>query len=309
MNELVSLMQPQFDAKQLFLKLEIMPDAPLRINSDPDKLRQILKNFLANAVKFTDNGGVTITLKFSGGGDSAALPICISIRDTGIGIARDKQRLVFQAFKQVDGSTSRRYGGTGLGLSISRELAHLLGGEIELLSEVGEGADFQLRLPLVFDREQIQHEQVGIDEPALNIEKTPQLENGVRFEGLHALIIDDDVRNLLALTTLLEQWGFRVTGAGDAEEALEALSEDEFAIILMDIKMPAIDGYATMKKIRHDYECNIVPIVALTSKADKQERDACLKGGANEYLVKPVETEDLKTALVALLMNKEPGQQ
>ena len=122
---------------------------------------------------------------------------------------------------------------------------------------------------------------------------------------MHALIIDDDVQNLLALTTVLEKWGFRVTGAGDAEEAIEALSEEEFAIILMDIKMPAMDGYATMKKIRQDYDCNAVPIIALTSQADTQERDACLQGGANEYLVKPVETEQLKTALVQLLMNKE----
>ena len=161
----------------------------------------------------------------------------------------------------------------------------------------------------MFDRETIQHEQVGVDEPAVDIEATQQLESDARFDGMQALIIDEDVHNLLALTTVLEKWGFGVTGAGDADEALEALAEEEFVIILMDIRMPSMDGYATMKKIRQDYDCDAVPIVALTSKAETRERDACLQGGANEYLVKPVEIQELKTALEQFLMKKEPGQQ
>lgn len=301
LNNLVALMKPQFDARGLYLKLIIDPDVTTHINTDTDKLRQIVKNFLSNAVKFTDSGGVTMRLMKSEGKEAESLPVCISVKDTGIGIAKNKHDLVFQAFKQADGSTSRRYGGTGLGLSISRELAHLLGGEIELHSEENQGADFRLLLPLVFDRERIEHEQVGIDEPAIEPEEMQQLESDMHFENKQALLIDDDVKNLLALTMLLEKWGFKVTGAGDADEALEALAEEQFDIILIDIMMPAMDGYATMKKIRQDYACGTVPIIALSSQADNKEREACLDGGANEYLAKPVATDALKSVLIDLL--------
>ena len=308
LNELIDLMRPQFEEKSLYLKLNLDQAVVRAINSDPDKLRQILKNFLANAVKFTESGGVIISLMPAENMGPAGESVCISVKDTGIGIAADKQQLVFQAFKQVDGSTSRRYGGTGLGLSISRELAQLLGGEIELKSDVGEGADFRLLLPRVFDRERIRHEQVGVDEPALDMQEMQPVENGRQFIGKQALIIDGDVRNLLALTTLLESYGFKVTGAGDADEALEVMADEEFDVILIDIMMPANGGYATMNKIRQEYACASVPIIALTSKADNLEREACLDGGANEYLAKPVGTEQLHTALIELLEEQSPGQ-
>jgi len=302
---LVELMQPQFDVKGLYLKLEVSPEAPVRINSDREKLRQICKNFLSNAVKFTQKGGVTISLTRNINDKTAAsLPVCISVSDTGIGIAGDKQELVFRAFKQADGSTSRRYGGTGLGLSISRELAHLLGGRIELISDEGKGAEFRLCLPLVFDRQTIVNEQVGIDEPVLDINPDEAIEDEPLFNNMQALIIDPDLRNLLALTTLLERWGFRVIGAGDSSEAVEVLAEEQIAVILMDILMPAQEGYATIKKIRSEYGCDAVPIVALTNRENDEERINCLQGGANEYLAKPVEAGNLKLILVQLLMKE-----
>lgn len=309
LDDLVSLMLPQFEARNLYLKLEIKPDAAVQVNTDPDKLRQILKNFLSNAVKFTRTGGVTMVLSQSVGTEVEALPVTISVKDTGIGIASDKHELIFQAFKQVDGSTSRRYGGTGLGLSISLELAHLLGGEIELISEEGKGADFRIRLPLAFDRERIKHEQVGVNEPAISIKQSPGVENDRLFDGMQVLIVDADVHNLLLLTTLLEKWGFKVTGAGDADEALEAMSEEEFTIILMDIMLTTENGYDTIEKIRQDYDCDAMPVIALTSKADTEEKHACLQAGASEYLVKPVDSEDLRATLVQLLMKKEPGKE
>ncbi|MGD2118466.1 MAG: ATP-binding protein [Chromatiales bacterium] len=306
LNDLIDLMRPQFEQKGLYLKLDIDPEAPLVINSDPDKLRQILKNFLSNAVKFTDQGGVTIRLFHqTAPSNGGSLPVCISIRDTGIGIPADKQDVIFQAFKQADGSTSRRYGGTGLGLTISRQLAHLLGGDIELSSHAGGGADFRLRLPLVFDRETIVEEQLGVDEaaPQEMTEGSEALE-AMDFSGLRVLLVDDDVRNLLALTPLLEKWGFEVTGAGDGHEALEALDEEPIDIVLLDIMMPEMDGYDTMSRIRQQYDCDQLPVVALTAKASEGEEQTCLESGANEYLAKPIEVNDLKRAMIRLLKHR-----
>lgn len=299
LEDLVGLMQPQFDEKNLFLKLNIDSQAVPTINTDPDKLRQILKNFLSNAVKFTESGGVTVSLCHID--QASQLPVCISIRDTGIGIPRNQQALIFQAFKQADGSTSRRYGGTGLGLSISRELAHLLGGRIDLQSEPGQGADFRLALPLVFDRETIVDEQVGIDEPAIDPGQLHALTDKIDFNHSRILVVESDVRNLLALTTLLESWSLQVTGAGDIDEALEAFEDETFCAILIDVKMSSVDGYAALKKIREEYKCSDLPIIALTGDHDDTEMQACLDGGANAYLAKPIEPAALEIVLKDLL--------
>lgn len=300
---LVSLMQPQFDEKHLFLELKIDRNVSSTINTDPDKLRQILKNFLSNAVKFTDKGGVTVSLCSVEDEKSSQLPVCISIRDTGIGIPADKQALIFQAFKQADGSTSRRYGGTGLGLSISRELAHLLGGQIDLQSEPGKGSDFRVRLPLVFDRETIVDEQIGIDEPAIDADQLNALKDKVDFKGLRVLIVEADVPNLLSLTTLLESWSLRVTGAGDIDEALEVLEEETFSAILIDVKMSSVDGFAALKKIREEYHCGDLPIIALTGSHDDTEMQACMDGGASAYMVKPIDPARLEKLLKEFLEN------
>jgi len=307
LNEVHQLMEPQFTQKNLFLKINIEDDAPISINTDADKLKQILKNFLSNAIKFTEVGGVTISLSHRIGAENAdAFPICISIKDTGIGIPNDKQELIFQAFKQVDGSTSRRFGGTGLGLSISRELAHLLGGEIELKSVENEGSDFRLRLPLAFDRETIKNEQIGIDEP-LNVSGFDLQENvdeDIDFTGRQALIVDADIRDLLSLTTMLESCGFQVMGADDQEETLEAVTEENFAVVLMDTMMPGLNGYDTMKKIHQQPDCSELPIVAFTSGLDEAEYDACISSGASDCLVKPVNEKELKKVLMKLLIKE-----
>jgi len=294
LQDLVTLMQPQFDEKQLFLELKIDENVASTINTDADKLRQILKNFLSNAVKFTGKGGVTVSLCSVADEKTSQLPVCISIRDTGIGIPADKQSLIFQAFKQADGSTSRRYGGTGLGLSISRELAHLLGGQIDLQSEPGQGADFRIRLPLVFDRETIVDEQVGIDEPAIDSDQLHAFKDKIDFKGLKVLVVESDVPNLLALTTLLESWSLRVTGAGDIDEALEVLEDETFSAILVDVKMSSPDGYAALKKIREEYRCGELPIIALTGSHDDTEMQACMDGGASAYMAKPIDPAELE---------------
>ena len=296
---LMELVHPQFQAKRLPLKLVIDNDAPRRIHSDPDKVRQILKNFLSNAVKFTARGSVTLRLSDAGNTSRCNCDLRISVQDTGIGIPRSQQAHIFEAFKQADGSTSRRYGGTGLGLTISEQLAHLLGGEIELDSREGKGATFSLLLPMEFDPTRVAEGRADAADQPEEEPESPQedpMENSKIEAGNHrVLLVDDDVRNLLALTPLLERWGLEVTAAGDGIEALEVLEEDDaFSIVLMDIMMPGPDGYDTIRRIRAEKRFQDLAIIALTAKAGDKERETCIEAGADDFISKPVDTKELK---------------
>lgn len=296
-SDLVDLVQPQFDAKGLRLVLEQQAMPPVEFVSDQDKVRQILKNFLSNALKFTHQGSVTLRSWYRD--QDSDRPVCFSVWDTGIGIPPDKHQLIFEAFKQADGSTSRRYGGTGLGLSISRELAHLLGGEIKLESDGEQGAEFTLCLPLSIDQQgspsrpqeeanaaagETSQEKAwmqGHPEPA---EKS--IGDSASFSGHRILLVDDELRNLLALTPRLEAWGLQVVAAGDAMEALETLREDaDFSLVLMDLGMPGQDGYDTIKVIREKMQLTALPIIAMGTGDVADEPEYCLDAGADDCLV------------------------
>ncbi|MEJ2466407.1 MAG: ATP-binding protein [Candidatus Thiodiazotropha sp.] len=308
-NELIELVQPQFDAKGLRLSLEQDQELPAQFVSDQEKVRQILKNFLSNALKFTHEGGVTLYLAHRP--ENADMPLCFSVRDTGVGIPADKHHLIFEAFKQADGSTSRRYGGTGLGLSISRELARLLGGEITLNSEEGRGADFTLCLPLTFDYQSLPtQQQVDFTEledmpPQDRLLRQPTAEDALPnaiaappFAGHRVLVVDDDLRNLLSLTPQLESWGLQVVAAGDAQEALETLREDNaFSLVLMDLVMPEQDGYDTIKEIRDKMQLTALTIIAMGADDAIDERDRCLAAGADDCLLERNDTLALKRIL------------
>lgn len=305
---LQELFQTQFDAKGLYLRLKINEQAPQTIFTDNDKLGQIIKNFLSNAIKFTDHGGVTLRLDNNTGGTRGNYPVKISTKDTGIGIPKEKQALVFEAFEQADGSTSRRYGGTGLGLSISRELARLLGGTIELESEEGQGSTFSLLLPMEFEPSRVGPEQILSDSqsnPDLPEPRLPEAD----FHGKKILIVDDDLHNLLALTPVLERWGLDITAAGDGPEALEILDETEqFDLVLMDIMLPGMDGFETIRRIRHHSALQTLPIICLSAKESAENRRRCLEDGANEVLSKPVEPNLLVNILSRYLTPSKAGQ-
>ena len=290
------LLKPQFDEKNLELTLRVDEDVAQTIVTDSEKLRQIVINFLSNAVKFTATGGATIRLA---PGDS--LPVSISVSDTGIGIPKGKQALVFEAFKQADGSTSRRYGGTGLGLTISQELACLLGGQIEVTSETGKGATFTLLLPL--EMPAVPGEIAG-NSPA-DDEADSAAGHAIPaadYAGARVLLVDDDVRNLLAMTPLLERWGLEVMAAGDGEEALETLEGTAgFSVVLMDIMMPGMDGLEVIKQMRQRPSFKDLPVIALTAKAGDDDRRQCMAAGANAYIAKPVEPAELKAILDTFL--------
>jgi signal transduction histidine kinase/ActR/RegA family two-component response regulator len=300
LSDIVMLLKPQFDEKHLDLVLHIDEGVPETIVTDGEKLRQIVVNFLSNAVKFTESGGATIRLE---PGDS--LPVSISVSDTGIGIPAGKWGLVFEAFKQADGSTSRRYGGTGLGLTISQELARLIGGKIVVASEAGKGSTFSLLLPLEIPAlpEEADAGKRFARQPDRPAERALPMAD---YQGARVLLVDDDVRNLLALTPLLERWGLDVMAAGDAEEALETLEDaGEFRLVIMDIMMPGMDGFEAIEKMRQRPAYRTLPVIALTARAGDQDRQQCQAAGADAVLVKPVDPQVLKNALDTFLSDND----
>ncbi|MFZ0257980.1 MAG: ATP-binding protein [Gammaproteobacteria bacterium] len=299
--ELIELVRPQFDAKGIVLSLQIDHDAPRSIVSDGDRVSQIVKNFLSNAVKFTREGEVQVKLSRSAEADAAERPVMLSVHDTGIGIPKGKHELIFEAFKQADGSTRRRYGGSGLGLSISRELAQLMGGRIGLLSEEGCGSIFALFLPLVFEPASAQGagDESRADEAA-GVEQQPFPD--ADFSTHRVLVVDDEMKNLLELVPVLEHWGLEVTAAGDGTEALETLAADgDFDLVLMDIMMPGMGGFDVIARLRARAKLREVPVVALITRADQLDRQACLARGADDVLIKPVNPMELRDLLADYL--------
>lgn len=304
--DLMEMVKPQFDAKDLQLTHEYGDSLPETILSDQYKVRQILINFLSNALKFTHQGGAKLCIFMHP--EEEEHPLCFTVEDSGVGIPKSKHELIFEAFKQADGSTNRRFGGTGLGLSISRELAHLLGGEVSLESEEGAGARFTLCLPLELDHSTLSSHQVELQtasEPLLMQDRFPTLTITsqpepliIPFAGKRILVVDDDLQSLLALTPLLEEWGFEVTAAGDGQEAIDTLKDDpDFNIVLMDIMMPELDGYDTIRHIRSKMQLDTLNVIVLSAKNAAEDRKQCLEAGADEVLTKPVTPEKLQALL------------
>ncbi|MCU0971850.1 MAG: ATP-binding protein [Gammaproteobacteria bacterium] len=298
LSDTLELVRPQFDAKGLALTLRVTPDAPREIQSDPDKLRQIVKNFLSNAVKFTSRGGVTVRLDANRQREPSRWPLLIAVTDTGIGIPKDKQAVVFEAFKQADGSTSRKYGGSGLGLTISRELARLVGGAIELDSEEGLGSTFTLYLP---SRLTESGETAGPAVEAPDAEAAAagegRSETGAaaapRFDGLRVLVVDDDVDTLLRVTPALERCGIAVSAAGDVPEALETLQEDpDVAALLWGLPVSGPEAYATIQRVRAMLDGRGVTVIMLGDDTTAGEPLASL--GAIGVLEKPVDPAALQ---------------
>lgn len=230
LEEIRDQMAPQFREKGLAFRVQIAKDAPRRIETDAHKLKQILKNFLSNSLKFTESGEVVVALS------AAPMPyaVAFSVKDTGIGIPLEKQQAIFEAFQQADGSTRRRFGGTGLGLSISRELAAMLCGEIQVESTPGEGAVFSLLLPAQCGEEPAADEFRPVSPVAFgDAERAGEIPSpAADFGGQQLLLVETDIGHLLNWSQLLEGWNLRVTAAGDGEEAREVLEEEEISLVL-----------------------------------------------------------------------------
>ena len=263
----------------------------------------MLKNLISNAFKFTEDGAVSVSVSraHSGWGASndklsrADTVIAFSITDSGIGITAEKQRRIFDAFAQVDGTTAREYGGTGLGLSISRELVGLLGGEIVLSSMLGDGSTFTVFLPSAAKAE-ARTPSLAPSDPSVP-RPSPQPQPRTDLAGMKALVVDDDFRNLFALTTLLERGQVDVRSTQSGEDGVAILERTpDIDIVLVDIMMPVMDGYATMRAMRKLPRSDL-PIIALTANVTAGERQRCIDAGASAYVSKPVDTADLLCVL------------
>jgi hypothetical protein len=319
--------------KGLAFVVERSADLPASIRTDQQRLDQILRNLVANAFKFTQNGSITLKI---GRANSTAdhestgpAAITFSVIDTGIGIDAEKQQLIFEAFQQADGSTSRNYGGTGLGLSISRELARALGGKIQVRSTPGEGSTFTLYLP---DSHQQQFGEeidrpaaaggkaarAAADSPAAVLEDagpSHAFPGKVRnadaapldasaIADRKALVVDDDPRNLYAMRILLERYKMEVLQADNGRDALELIAQHPgVAIVLMDIMMPGMDGFETIRRIRTELGRAELPVIAVTAKAFPEDRERCIQAGASDYLAKPIDETRLITLIASSLGN------
>ncbi|QGQ46252.1 ATP-binding protein [Metabacillus sediminilitoris] len=292
--------------KGLKLSISIEDNLPESIWTDQQRLQQVIRNLLSNAFKFTDKGEITMHIHKAKIDIHPAIHtiktiLAFSIKDTGIGISKEKQSLIFQAFQQGDGTTSRKYGGTGLGLSISREIAHLLGGSIDVESVPEKGSTFTLYLP-VFEKNSLKETDPHRLEAATSLEIvdenkeqdiTLQKEDSL-LNGKKILIVDDDMRNIFAITTALESKQMTVVFAENGKNGINVLRQNpDVDIILMDIMMPEMDGYETIRTIRKMPEFEDLPIIALTAKAMKIDKDKCIEAGASDYISKPIFLDQL----------------
>ena len=261
--------------------------------TDKSKLQQILKNLLSNSIKFTSKGYVGIYMKEDEGN------LEILVKDTGIGIHEDKLETIFESFKQVDGSISRKYGGTGLGLSISKTIVDLMSGSIMVRSELGKGSSFIVCLPL---KKTILPSVINNSSLASSVVTNNQNQEGVRLKNdliqKNILVVDDNSRNVFTLTAILESVGVEVYTAFNGQEALEVLEDKEVQIdlILMDIMIPVIDEITAIKNIKANEKYKKIPIITITTNEEKEE---CLNAGADGYLAKPVEKDALFSMIKA----------
>jgi signal transduction histidine kinase/ActR/RegA family two-component response regulator len=280
-----------------------------RMFTDAKRLQQILKNLLANAFKFTSDGSVTLAISAALGPDGSER-VDFAVSDTGIGIPHDKHKLIFEAFQQADGTTSRRYGGTGLGLTISREIARLLGGAISVESAPGQGSTFVLTLPRNY---------VGVDhtKAAVEVERErateyspvlPALPEDADFSGRRVLVVDDDVRNIFAINSVLEKHSMSVIHAENGRQAIQKLEQHpDIELVLMDTMMPEMDGLMATRAIRQDPRFKQLPIISLTAKAMKGDREKALEAGASDYVPKPVDPARLLSVVHHWLQQAAEG--
>ena len=282
--------------KEIGIGLDISPDVPIRLRGDPGRVRQILSNLLHNAVTFTSRGSITLTVRAeAGGGDQ--IQVHFSVRDTGIGIAREKLARLFSKFTQADTSTTREFGGTGLGLAISKELAELMGGQIGVKSQLGRGSEFWFTVPFELCEEPVQEERSDSQwNPGDSGSTPPGRPSPVgyagRFAGSRAriLVVEDNIINQQVALGVLHRMGLRADAVANGLEAVRAQEVMPYDLILMDVQMPVMDGFEATRAIRaaESPEQSRAVIIAVTAHAMKGDEEACRAAGMDDYLSKPL---------------------
>ena len=329
-------------SKNIQFKIEIAASLKEEyIYSDVIRLQQVLRNLLSNAFKFTGKGGqVTLRIVEEKNKDNLTKQsllkvkrvISFSVLDTGIGIPENKLKLIFDPFQQVDNSISRKYGGTGLGLYITQGIVNLLEGEIKVRSKENAGSEFTV---FFTDLNEQEDGMLKATNEEIVMQSKPSIQvSGLKDEGHHIpdeleeekkvelseitdlssgsfnvlsgktiLLAEDDMRNVFSLSAALDTYGIQIIHAGDGKEALQKLNEEQsIDIVLMDIMMPEMNGYEAMEEIRKRPEYNDLPIIALTAKAMKGDKEKCIKAGASDYISKPVNVGELLMMMAKYLV-------
>ncbi len=289
--------------KGLHISSHIAPEAPQALIGDPGRLRQIVSNLIDNAIKFTERGQVVLRIEKD---SQSEQEVCLhfSVTDSGIGIPQDKQQLIFEAFAQADGSTTRKYGGTGLGLSISSRLVQMMGGKIWVESEVDRGSVFHFTAR--FGLQKQEKGDWGRSHSRVDSRSSPQsARNGWR--ELQVLVVEDNPINQILAERLVRKRGYDVFIANNGREALAALEDRKFDLILMDIQMPEMSGIEVTEAIRGKEKDTgkHIPIIAMTASALNEDRERCLAAGMDAYLTKPIDREALFNTLDELADDSE----
>jgi signal transduction histidine kinase/ActR/RegA family two-component response regulator len=312
LNDLFAAMSLKAQKKGIRLEVSGTNGLPEWVEGDALRLKQVFNNIIGNAIKFTAKGHVDVTLTTSPPGpDSRKRRLEILVRDTGIGLSPDQQRILFQPFVQADSSTSRYFGGTGLGLYLAKRLAQSLGGDLVLVeSQPRKGTTFRATLPI-----DVADSPVQI--PALteveNLVSEPSASRAKRLEHVKILLVEDSLDNQKFLTRMLANEGATVDTADNGSIGVSKALEKDFDLILMDIQMPGVDGHEAVRRLRAQKYAH--PIVALTAHAMKEERTRSLSGGFDGFLTKPISRETLVMEIENLLaarrvsMGFEPAQQ
>ena len=282
-NTIQELFVSQLADKKLELKFTIDEKIPKYIQGDPLRLKQILINLISNSIKFTQQGGVYVGIQLVESGPIT--DIQFKVRDTGIGIPQDKLNILFDAFTQVDSSTTRQYGGTGLGLQISKRLVELMQGEINAHSTEQQGSTFIFNIKVKPGKEPDELK----NEAAVN-----QTSN---HENIKILVVEDNPTNQMVVSAMLNKLGYPHDLCDDGEKAIAQTQQAQYQIILMDCQMPILDGFAATEKIRKMPQFTQVPIIALTAGATSKEQNHCFEVGMNDFLSKPITISALKNTL------------
>lgn len=331
LTELPALLTGYFEKMaaqhQLEFSVHLDDNVPDLFFTDEMRMHQILRNLLSNAFKFTEQGFVRVEISCTeyqtDEPDSGPVEmLAFAVTDSGIGISEANRELIFEAFRQADGTTARKFGGTGLGLSISLQLAKLLGGYITLQSEEGKGSTFTLYLPYLQEESDIVPIPLGAWYPAAaasegNVadsrEQEQVLNDSMLFEreyeklhGRTVLIVDDDLRNIYALKNGLLPYDMNILTAQNGYECLQIVREQpEVDMVLLDIMMPNLDGYDTLSIIREELLLRELPIIAVSARTMKEDREKCLAAGASDFISKPVLIQDVVTRMCRLIKPRD----
>lgn len=300
-NETLNMIAPSLEGKEIRLNLTLSNEIPALVLADNTRLKQVLMNLLSNAAKFTHQGEIELSID-NQGISQKNVNLVFSVKDTGIGISKEKEKIIFEAFAQEDNSTTRKYGGTGLGLTISNKILQLMNSELKLETELGKGSTFSflLSLPVANDHTQIE------GKPGRKEELKVTLASNQAEKQIKILLVDDNPVNMLLAKTIVKNLipKAKILEAKNGREAVELFEQENPSMIFMDIQMPEMSGYeATIEIRRIENNTRRVPIVALTAGTVKGEYDRCIQVGMDDYLSKPVVVADIQE-----MMDKYLGQ-